>query len=147
MLFEALTGRLPFLGDNYPALAHSHIYEMPPHPGAINPTIDPAVAQVIQTALMKNPLQRYRQASDMAEALERAVQSLPTGREKEAFDPSRVATVPLYTCPQCRHFNKLEMRFCTKCGFPLNRCRVCGAENKASNRFCSTCGQPLHVFQ
>src|SRR5436305_8570371 len=111
MLFEALTGRLPFLGDNYPALAHSHIYEMPPHPGAINPTIDPAVAQVIQTALMKNPLQRYRQASDMAEALERAVQSLPVGSEREAFDPSRVATVPLYTCPQCRHFDKLHMPF------------------------------------
>src|SRR6266852_2775465 len=33
MLFEALTGRLPFMGDNYPALAHSHIYEIPPHPG------------------------------------------------------------------------------------------------------------------
>src|SRR5256884_6744425 len=114
MLFEALTGRLPFLGDNYPALAHSHIYEMPPHPGAINPTIDPAVAQVIQTALMKNPLQRYQRASDMAEALERAIQSLPTGSERERerasagvptqpfptpTDPSRMATMPLYTCP------------------------------------------------
>src|SRR5205814_9221055 len=30
MLFEALTGRTPFQGDTYPALAHSHIYEMPP---------------------------------------------------------------------------------------------------------------------
>src|SRR5205814_6665777 len=30
MLFEAQTGRTPFLGNNYPALAHSHIYEMPP---------------------------------------------------------------------------------------------------------------------
>ena len=159
MLFEALTGRLPFLGDNYPALAHSHIYELPPHPNAINPTIDPAIAQVISTALMKNPLQRYQRASDMAEALERAIQSLPTGSERERAsarvptqpfptptDPSRVATMPLYTCPQCRHFNKPEMRFCTKCGFPLNPCRICGAENKASNRFCSKCGQPLQLF-
>jgi len=157
MLFEALTGRLPFLGDNYPALAHSHIYELPPHPNAINPTIDPAIAHVISTALMKNPLQRYQRASDMAEALERAIQSLPTGSERASArvptqpfptptDPSRVATMPLYTCPQCRHFNKPEMRFCTKCGFPLNPCRICGAENKASNRFCSKCGQPLQLF-
>src|SRR5437667_1392402 len=61
MLFESLRGRRPFLGDNYPALAHSHIYEMPPHPSLINPHIDLAVAQVIQTALMKNPAQRYQQ--------------------------------------------------------------------------------------
>src|SRR5437588_7210708 len=83
MLFESLTGRLPFMGDNYPALAHSHIYETPPHPSAINPTLDPAVSRVILKALIKNPAQRYRQASDMAEALERAIQSLPTGSERE----------------------------------------------------------------
>src|SRR2546423_4099436 len=77
MLFEALTGRLPFLGDNYPALAHSHIYEAPPHPNAINPALDPAVSQVIITALMKNPAHRYQLANDMADALERAVHSQP----------------------------------------------------------------------
>src|SRR5438874_168670 len=96
MLFEALTGRLPFLGDNYPALAHSHIYELPPNPNAINPTIDPAIAQVISTALMKNPLQRYQRASDMAEALERAIQSLPTGSERERAS-ARVPTQPFTT--------------------------------------------------
>src|SRR5436305_10163242 len=47
MLFESLTRRLPFLADDYPALAHSHIYEPPSHPNAINPALDPAVSQVI----------------------------------------------------------------------------------------------------
>ncbi|HLQ29746.1 MAG TPA: serine/threonine-protein kinase [Ktedonobacteraceae bacterium] len=155
MLFEALTGRLPFMGDNYPALAHSHIYEIPPHPGAINPAIGPAVAQVVITALMKNPMQRYQRANDMAEALERAVHSLPTaGKAKGGMgsgglaDPSRVTTMPLlYTCPQCRHYNKPSTRFCTACGFPLNQCGICGTQNPASNRFCTKCGQPLHSFQ
>jgi len=153
MLFESLTGRLPFMADNYPALAHSHIYEPPPHPNAINPALDPAVSQVIITALMKNPAHRYQQASDMAEALERAVHSLPvdTGQRGsgplEYNDPSRVATIPLFTCPNCRHFNKAQTRFCTACGFPLNPCRICGAQNPANNRFCSKCGQPLHKHQ
>src|SRR5205807_5662957 len=75
MLFEALTGRLPFLGDNYPALAHSHIYELPPHPNAINPTIDPAIAQVSSTAVTKNPLPRYQLAGDLPAGLDRAIQS------------------------------------------------------------------------
>jgi serine/threonine protein kinase len=146
MLFEALTGRLPFLGDNYPALAHSHIYETPPYPSAINPLIDPLVAQVIQTALMKNPQQRYQRASEMAQALERAVNAKPISnglRNENPNDVSRVATIPLYPCPQCRFFNKPLMRFCTKCGFPLKQCRLCAAHNPASNRFCSKCGQSL----
>ncbi|HEY6410366.1 MAG TPA: serine/threonine-protein kinase [Ktedonobacteraceae bacterium] len=148
MLFEALTGRLPFIADNYPALAHSHIYEAPPHPNTINPALDPAVSQVILTALMKNPANRYQQANDMAEALDMATQSQPGGNGGVAqADPSRATTMPLYTCPQCRKFNKPHMRFCTTCGYPLNQCRFCSAQNPANNRFCSKCGQPLHTHQ
>jgi len=145
MLFEALTGRLPFLGDNYPALAHSHIYEMPPHPNAINPLIDPAVTQVIQTALRKNPIERYQRASAMAEALERAVHSIPaiTPPQTPSPDASQIATLPLYACVQCRSFNKPMTLFCTRCGIALNPCRNCGAHNPVKNRFCSRCGLPL----
>src|SRR5437588_7972206 len=75
MLFEALTGRPPFQGDNYPALAHSHIYEMPPRPGLLNPVIAPAVEQIILTALMKNPQQRFQRADDLAEALQQTLVS------------------------------------------------------------------------
>jgi len=152
MLYEALTGRLPFLGDNYPALAHSHIYEQPLHPLAINPRLDPAVAQVIVTALMKNPQQRYRRASELGEALERSAMAPSLAgvvriSSKEAADISRMATTPLYPCPQCLQFNKPHMRFCTKCGSALHQCRACGYHNTASNRFCSKCGQTLHVSQ
>jgi len=149
MLFESLTGRLPFLGDNYPALAHSHIYEMPPHPSVVNPNIDPAVAQVILTAIMKNPQQRYQRASDMAEALERAVNSLPSPGNfhtpSSPLDISKTATMPLHRCTQCGQFNKPQMKFCTRCGYPLNQCRYCGIQNPATNRFCTRCGQPLLV--
>ncbi|HEX3641945.1 MAG TPA: serine/threonine-protein kinase, partial [Ktedonobacteraceae bacterium] len=46
MLFEAQTGRTPFLGNNYPALAHSHVYEPPPRPNSINPNISPAIEYI-----------------------------------------------------------------------------------------------------
>ena len=149
MLFESLTGRLPFLGDNYPALAHSHIYENPPHPVAINSSIDPAIAQVVLTALMKLPQQRYQQAGDMAEALERAVNSLPLPNgyrvPSSPLDISKTATMPLYPCTQCGQVNKPKMKFCTRCGRPLNQCRVCFTQNPADNRFCTKCGQLLHA--
>ena len=70
MLFEALTGQTPFLGDTYPALAHGHLHERPPRPRMLNPAITPAVERVILTALAKNPDQRYQRAVDMGEALE-----------------------------------------------------------------------------
>ncbi|MDQ2905011.1 MAG: protein kinase [Chloroflexota bacterium] len=150
MLFEALTGRTPFTGDNYHALAHSHLYEPPPRPALLNPAINPAVEQVILTALMKEPARRYQQANEMAEALERAVSTTGGGRAYAAtVSPVLAGASGLaYLCPHCQQPNKPQMRFCTRCGIPLNRCPVCGNEkNQASNRFCTRCGQPLAAIR
>ncbi len=166
MLFEVLTGQTPFLGENYPALAHSHIYETPPRPTTLNPAISPMLEQIILTALMKNPLQRYQYASDMAEALELTQPRFSTGHHVAVYAqpfttpatplnggntlpeyPQSGHTVPyttgMYTCPNCRQFNKAQMRFCTKCGSPLNQCATCGGQNPANNRFCTRCGNAL----
>jgi len=169
MLFEALTGQTPFLGENYPALAHSHIYETPPRPAILNPAIPPMLEQIILIALMKNPAQRYQHASDMAEALELTQPRHHTGHHV-AVQPFVTPTTPLhtdnniplehtpllqagvhtvpyqtgmYTCPNCHQFNKAQVRFCTKCGFPMNQCATCGGQNPANNRFCTRCGSSL----
>ena len=59
MLYEMLTGRTPFVADNYTALAHSHIYEPVPPPSRLNPRISPAVQAVVLKALEKNPADRF----------------------------------------------------------------------------------------
>lgn len=155
MLFEALTGRTPFLGDNYPALAHSHIYEMPPRPSSINSRLNVAVDQVILTALMKKPQQRYQRANQMAEAFEQAIsqgaQVYPSGQISQSSQPLQAGnTYGIMTpttssvCPNCHYLNKPQMRFCTKCGTPLATvkvCSSCGSQNRANNRFCTRCGQ------
>lgn len=151
MLFEAMTGSTPFRGDNYPALAHSHIYETPPRPASLNPAISPAVERVILTALMKHPQQRFQHANDMAEALQQALITKPTNyyglqRQPGSFaghQPSMVDGRSLYSCRNCQHVNKPNMKFCTRCGLPMNRCPLCGNQNPANNRFCTKCGQPL----
>src|SRR5438270_3068346 len=74
MLYETLTGRTPFIGDNYHAIAHSHIYQEPPDPRLFNRQIPVAVRDVILTALQKNPEYRYQYASDLAKALGNAIQ-------------------------------------------------------------------------
>src|SRR5712692_8620890 len=47
-------------------------------------------------------------------------------------------------CPQCRHANPPEMKFCGECGTRLqSRCPACQAVNPPSNKFCSECGERL----
>src|SRR5882724_10014408 len=47
-------------------------------------------------------------------------------------------------CPQCRHANPPETKFCGECGTRLQSvCPACQAANPATNKFCSECGQRL----
>jgi len=151
MLFEAMTGRTPFRGENYPALAHSHIYEPPPPPRSINPNIPPAIEHVILTAIMKNPTQRYQKASDMAEALQHSLLMNPPALN---YRPARaVTTTPtvqkntppqaFFACRVCQHLNKGQDSFCTRCGNVTNQCPFCGEKNPAKNQFCRKCGNRL----
>ncbi len=148
MLYEALTGRTPFIGDNYPAIAHSHIYEEPPDPRIFNPLIPLQIRDVILIALQKKPEYRYQYANEMAEALESAVQSPDRGsiNPGTAHRPAsivRAPTSPLYLCPNCERPNKPDTYFCTRCGSLLNPCPNCGNKNKAKDRFCIQCGYTL----
>ena len=148
MLFEALTGRTPFVADNYPALAHSHLYATPPDPRLFNPRLSAPVCQVILTALQKQPALRYQKANDLAQALDQAVRpaamgdiaGLPT---QKPGGIERAPTAPIYTCPNCQRPNKPDTYFCTRCGAFLNQCPKCKNQNKARDRFCTRCGQAL----
>jgi serine/threonine-protein kinase len=170
MLFEAQTGRTPFRGNNYPALAHSHIYEAPPLPRAINANIPATIEQIILKALMKNPLQRFRTAREMGDTLTQALKTLngqqqanqlggvignreinggyygpsPVTPYQQAYStPIESRSSPLHSCFNCQSLNKPQMRYCTRCGYLLNQCTVCGNPNPVGNRFCTKCGQPL----
>ncbi len=150
MLYEALTGRTPFIGDNYPAIAHSHIYETPPDPRIFNRLIPLAVRDVILTALQKKPEHRYQRASDMAKALEQAVQVASKGDQNQLATQSqasiaRAPTSPIYLCPNCQRPNKPDTYFCTRCGSLLNPCPNCHSQNKAKDRFCTKCGYILRA--
>src|SRR5437867_12822525 len=47
-------------------------------------------------------------------------------------------------CPQCRHANPPNTKFCGECGTRLESlCPACQAANPPTNKFCSECGQRL----
>lgn len=153
MLYEALTGRTPFVADNYPALAHYHMHVAPPDPRLFNPHITPAIRDVLLTALQKKPEWRYQQAIDMAAAFEHAIQTPGAGgyrlqpmlRQSSSID--RAPTTPIFACPTCQRPNRPDTYFCTQCGSILNPCPHCRSQNRARDRFCTKCGYALLTYQ
>jgi serine/threonine protein kinase len=75
LLFEMVTGRLPFIAENQIALVSMHIQRRPPAPRSIISTIPAPVERVMLKALEKKPEQRYGSAKELAEAFCRAVTS------------------------------------------------------------------------
>lgn len=70
VLFEMLTGKVPFSADTPFATIHDHIYSPLPLPSSINPDIDPAVERMLLKALAKNPDDRFATIDELLTALE-----------------------------------------------------------------------------
>jgi serine/threonine-protein kinase len=71
VLFELLTGRLPFTGQDYRELALAHLKEQPPSILDLNPSLPPELDRVIRKVLAKEPSTRYRTADQMGRILEK----------------------------------------------------------------------------
>ena len=72
VLFELLTGKLPFDGDNPIEIAMRHVHDAPPRPSSWRPDLSRATDEVVLRALEKTPDRRYENAAAMATALRRA---------------------------------------------------------------------------
>lgn len=59
IMYEMLTGRLPFFDDNYMKILHKHQYEFPELPSNVNPDLPPEMNSVILKCLEKKPFNRY----------------------------------------------------------------------------------------
>jgi serine/threonine-protein kinase len=96
MLFEAVTGRLPFVGETLFDLMRAHVDEAPPSPRALRPQLPEAMEHVILTALAKDPAERFQSAAAMANALDAASAALPPDewRELAARRPASRASRP-----------------------------------------------------
>ena len=68
ILYEMLTGRLPFAGSDV-EIARKHLYETAIPVDRVNPRIPARLARIIDTAMQKQPSQRFRTADQMYQAL------------------------------------------------------------------------------
>lgn len=73
VLFQMITGQVPFKGDTPYAVAIKHVQEPPPALHRLNPAIPMAVNAVVQKAIAKRPEDRYQSAGALAQALRKAL--------------------------------------------------------------------------
>ncbi len=69
ILFEMLTGKVPFGGEGYGEIIVKHITAAVPSPRAINPLLPPAIESIILRALAKPREERFQTMEDFAAAL------------------------------------------------------------------------------
>lgn len=97
VMYEMLTGRVPFDADTPVSIALKHMQEKPVEPMKLNPSIPFAVNQIIVKAMQKNPAERYQSATEMLKDLSMAIKN-PEGNfvEEKSVDNNytqRVSTI------------------------------------------------------
>ncbi len=80
MLYEMLTGNLPFEGENVYAVMRAKTNEDPQPPSRYRPDLDPHLEEIILHAIARQPRDRYRSAAEMKKDLCDPSQVIVTGR-------------------------------------------------------------------
>ena len=93
ILYEALTGRVPFEGESAVAIAMKQVTEPPRPPSELNPQVSPALDAVVLRALAKDPANRFQSADEFLEALNAAEADPTTPMSTAAY--AAVAAVPV----------------------------------------------------
>jgi tRNA A-37 threonylcarbamoyl transferase component Bud32 len=151
VLYQCVTGRLPFTADTPIGIIMRHIQEPVPRPALYVPGLPPRVEQIILTALAKDPNQRYQRAAEMAAELQMAQDELRRagpGRllyQLQAAPARGSAPSGPNAAPANAGYNAAYPSAPAPRGAPSapGICFRCGAANNPNSRFCTRCGYDL----
>ena len=89
VLYEMVTGRVPFVADNLPAVIQKHLVEEPVSPLKYNRSIPEKIEQAILKCLKKDVNERFQNISDLIKALQ--VEEAPEDLYRSKISPSEAA--------------------------------------------------------
>ncbi len=94
VLYQLLTGSVPFKAETPSSVIFKHVYEAPPSPRTINPAISPQAEAVVLKAIAKKPEDRFQNAVEFREALESLVKVQPEKKGEVQKQPAVIAAPP-----------------------------------------------------
>jgi beta-lactam-binding protein with PASTA domain len=83
VLYEMLTGKVPFTGDTPVEIAMKHLSQIPEPPSSLRPEVPHDLDAVVLRALAKDPEQRYGSSEEMDADLARVARGVAVSRETE----------------------------------------------------------------
>ena len=118
VMFEMLTGKVPFDADTPVSVALKHMQEDPKEPVELNPDIPTAVNQIVVKAMQKEPSARYQNATEMLHDLSKALKD-PDGDFViiENKDGGYTRVMQAITDDQINEGKKEEVKTKTKTNF------------------------------
>ena len=75
VLYELLTGKLPFAGDSLLAILAARVLNPPPDPRQVRPDLPSSIAEIVLRCLAVNPVERFQSAAELSATLRQAVVS------------------------------------------------------------------------
>ena len=135
MVYQMLTGLLPYPRDSVQAMLIAHLIDEPPPLSQVPAArgVPPAVERELRKAMAKKPEDRHADVNVFARAMERAGgRALLSG------------AIEIADCPACTS-QATPGGFCAQCGsaVPMQRCTACGTEASGERYACQSCGASL----
>jgi serine/threonine-protein kinase len=100
LLYEMLTGQLPFRATDREALLEMQQHQKPAAPKTLNPDVNPHAEKIAMRLLEKSSSQRYHDAHHLKEELKKLQRSLPSSQAWELAGNVRPASPPSPPPPQ-----------------------------------------------
>ena len=151
VLYEMVSGRLPFQGEHPQAVSYAVLHKQPPPLPGQKSAVPEGVEHVVNRALAKNPTERYQSAAQLVAALRKLQRDAESRMDAPSADSrfptaerNRESVSSSVSCAECHHENPTGHKFCRKCGSSLaSNCPPCGREVLLDSLFCGHCGHTL----
>jgi hypothetical protein len=140
VLFEMLSGRVPFIAGDPLAVALKHISEPPPSLRSLVPSLPAPLCDLVARTLAKDPGERFASALDLREALRDLALG---GEEAEAPPEASRPEGPGGRCPECGLGLAADFLTCPRCGLSIRqRCSRCDRLYDPLSPECPFCRTP-----
>jgi len=83
IMFQTVTGRLPFFGDNFSSLLYQHVNEPPPAPSEFNPFLPAKLERIILKCMAKKPEDRYQSLKEIIKDIDQIKLNKLTSSSRE----------------------------------------------------------------
>ncbi|MEO7111263.1 MAG: protein kinase [Polyangiaceae bacterium] len=128
ILFQLLTGRLPFEAESPTQVVLMHLSKAAPDPRTVAPErmIPLQLVEVVRRSLSKEPQDRYSDADEFSRALSSALAHI------DGPASARSSTQSAVRCQKCGAMNALSQKFCGECGASITAAAIAATARPAA---------------